>query len=312
MIQSRRQLSSIYISLTNRRISLPGVRYKLIVSCSHNRSYLSTQPVSIENASNNTHFGFKNVPVEEKEKLVGNVFSNVADDYDRMNDILSFGLHRLWKDRFIEKLSASEGTQLLDVAGGTGDISFRFIEHMRKSASPFQSNGWKVTVLDINERMLSVGKDRAQKLNYKYPNEIDFIHGNAEHLPGNFDDQFDAYTIAFGIRNCTNINAVLKEAQRVLKPGGRFMCLEFTPQISSNIPFLNAFYELYSFNVIPLMGQLFANDRDSYQYLVESIRKFPDPDTFGSLIEAVGFEYVQYELLAHGVAIHSGFKKYEE
>mmetsp|Transcript_5976 Transcript_5976/g.6864 ORF Transcript_5976/g.6864 Transcript_5976/m.6864 type:complete len:299 (-) Transcript_5976:177-1073(-) len=257
--------------------------------------------------SESTHFGFKDVPKTEKEKLVGQVFHNVANKYDVMNDLMSGGLHRMWKDHLINKLlplsvPGYEASHL-DVAGGTGDVAFRIAERTKNCNPPV-----KITVLDINGSMLEVGKQRAIERNLWSPSRderMSWVEASAEELP--FDENsFDSYTISFGIRNCTNIPKVLEEANRVLKPGGRFMCLEFS-QVPN--PLLRAIYDQYSFRVIPEIGKIVSNDRESYQYLVESIRKFPDQLKFERMIREAGFQNVRHENLTHGtVAIHSGFK----
>eukprot|EP00026_Physarum_polycephalum_P011000 Phypoly_transcript_11191.p1 GENE.Phypoly_transcript_11191~~Phypoly_transcript_11191.p1 ORF type:complete len:388 (+),score=96.16 Phypoly_transcript_11191:40-1203(+) len=270
-----------------------------------------------------THFGFRDVPKEQKESLVGEVFKKVAGNYDIMNDVMSLGIHRLWKDQFVNTLHPTPGSTILDVAGGTGDIAFRCVEAIRKSPdffprraadpaatpaakSPF-SDVSKVVVLDINPSMLEVGKERAKEKGYDKLTDpvLDWVVGNAQQLP--FPDNcMDAYTIAFGIRNCTDVPAVLREAHRVLKKGGRFMCLEFS---QVNPPMLRSLYDFYSFNFIPVWGQLIANDYNSYQYLVESIRKFPNQETFAQMIEDAGFSMVNVTNLTFGVsAIHSGWK----
>lgn len=227
-----------------------------------------------------------------------------------MNDAMSAGIHRLWKDRLISVLGPLPGMQLIDVAGGTGDISTRFIQAVRYQE--LQVNGMDIAdsmsverarahVVDINREMLEAGKRRNDLL---YP-DISWTQGDAEELPFG-DNQFDAYTIAFGIRNVTHIDMALSEAYRVLKPGGRFLCLEFS-RVEN--PLLRSFYDSYSFQVIPVMGLLLARDWKSYQYLVESIRKFPCQELFKDMIQAAGFKEVTYENLMNGVAaIHSGFK----
>ncbi|KAJ3342096.1 hypothetical protein HDU93_003312 [Gonapodya sp. JEL0774] len=254
-----------------------------------------------------THFGFKTVREEEKESLVGQVFANVADKYDLMNDLMSAGVHRIWKDHFIRTLAPSPTTKLLDVAGGTGDIAFRFLNYVRAANGGIGNAS--VTVLDINPSMLEVGKKRAVVNGYGANSaNISWRVGNAEKLEGIPDNSYDAYTIAFGIRNCTHIDQVLKEAYRVLKPGGRFMCLEFG---KVETPVVSNVYDLFSFEIIPVIGQVVANDRDSYQYLVESIRKFPPQPTFRDMIRNAGFLVVGqgWEDLTFGVAaIHSGYK----
>lgn len=216
---------------------------------------------------------------------------------------MSLGIHRLWKDYFIEKLCPTPGTNLLDMAGGTGDIAFRYIKYL----SSQNDEKSYVTISDINQHMLDVGKTRSEQLPYiKSSNvEVNWKCANAEELP--FDNNtFTAYTIAFGIRNCTHVNKVLEEAYRVLKPGGRFMCLEF-----SHLPneHLQKFYDAYSFEVIPPMGQLLSGQFDAYKYLVESIRRFPKQEDFKGMIQDAGFSMVTYENLTFGIcAIHSGFK----
>ncbi|CAG8433462.1 5295_t:CDS:2 [Ambispora gerdemannii] len=251
-----------------------------------------------------THFGFKYIPESAKETLVGQVFANVASNYDLMNDAMSIGVHRLWKDHFIRSLAPGPGTKLIDVAGGTGDIALGFLNYCKEIHGDQSAH---VTVLDINPNMLEVGKKRFAKTVYDKASQVSFKVGNAEQLdyPSN---SFDAYTIAFGIRNCTHIDKVLKDAYRVLKPGGRFMCLEFGKVEN---PILSPLYNLYSFQVIPMLGQIIAADRDSYQYLVESIRQFPPQPEFARMVRDAGFTLVGkgWEDLTFGVAaIHSGFK----
>lgn len=246
-----------------------------------------------------THFGFKTVTEREKKEKVLGVFNNVAEKYDLMNDAMSFGIHRIWKNIFVSALNPSPGTRLLDVAGGTGDIAFRFLDHNPGDKSSH------VTVCDINQNMLDVGAQRAKNLGYA-PESISFIQGDAQDLSSFPDASFDAYTIAFGIRNVVKIDQALKEAYRVLRPGGRFLCLEFS---HVDNPVLNPIYEAYSFNVIPPMGKVLAGDWDSYQYLVESIRKFPKQDDFSEMIRCAGFRLVRHTDLTLGVAaIHTGFK----
>eukprot|EP00035_Acanthoeca_spectabilis_P037838 m.47805 g.47805 ORF g.47805 m.47805 type:complete len:300 (+) comp8883_c0_seq1:92-991(+) len=245
-------------------------------------------------------FGFMRVPKDLKEGLVGEVFKRVAPQYDKMNDAMSFGVHRFWKRKFVGQLNAGDGTRLLDVAGGTGDIAFRCLEHAGATAT----SGPLVTVCDINPAMLEQGRARAAQFGPLHE-RCTWIEGSAEELPFP-DNSFDAYTISFGIRNVTNIDKALSEAYRVLVPGGRFMCLEFS-QVPN--PVLRAAYDKYSFEVIPVMGEVIAGDMPSYQYLVESIREFPDQHKFVSMIEAAQFQHVTYENLTGGVAaIHSGFK----
>lgn len=258
-------------------------------------------PINVQNIrSVTTHFGFETVNEDEKQEKVNTVFENVAKDYDTMNDAMSLGIHRLWKDYFMWSLSPVKGTKLLDVAGGTGDIAFRFINYIQTN----KVEDCHVTVTDINPYMLEVGKNRSKTLNHD-PNLITWQEGNAEELPFP-DDLFNAYTIAFGIRNCTHIDKVLSEAYRVLQPGGRFLCLEFSQLEYSAAQWL---YDKYSFQVIPVLGQLIAGQWKPYQYLVESIRQFPKQEDFKQMIEEAGFRQVTYENLNLGiVAIHSGFK----
>ncbi|XP_078444977.1 S-adenosyl-L-methionine-dependent methyltransferases superfamily protein [Wolffia australiana] len=258
-----------------------------------------------------TSFGFKEVTEEEKVKLVGNVFTKVAPSYDIMNDLMSGGLHRLWKDRLVSKLHPFPGMKHLDVAGGTGDVAFRILESInsvtRQALEVSQPEGeydTKIYVLDINPNMLSVGKKRAaeKRLDERC---LQWVEGDAEAL--NFrDDSMDGYTIAFGIRNVSHIERVLEEAYRVLKRGGRFLCMELS---HVDVPLFKQIYDYYSFGVIPAMGEVITGDRSSYQYLVESIRRFPKQEKFAKMIADAGFSKVEYENLVGGVvAIHSGLK----
>ncbi|XP_063680317.1 ubiquinone/menaquinone biosynthesis C-methyltransferase UbiE-like [Bolinopsis microptera] len=251
------------------------------------------------NHDNETHFGYQTIPESEKESKVKEVFERVADTYDLMNDAMSLGVHRLWKDHFVTSAAPKPNYKCLDVAGGTGDIAFKLHNHM----SNINRDCEKIVVCDINKEMLRVGQERAKESGAE--DAYIWLEGNAEllELP---DNTFDLYTIAYGIRNCTHIEKVLEEAYRVLKPGGRFMCLEFS---EVNNPVLSQVYEKYSHDVIPVLGQVIAGDFESYQYLVESIRKFPNQETFAEMIAAAGFEIVEYENLTFGVtAIHSGYK----
>jgi demethylmenaquinone methyltransferase / 2-methoxy-6-polyprenyl-1,4-benzoquinol methylase len=240
-----------------------------------------------------TSFGFRTVTPEEKTSLVRGVFDSVAARYDLMNDAMSLGMHRLWKRDFVGSVDIRAGMRCLDVAGGTGDIAFRLLERGAE----------QVTVCDINHTMLAEGQKRADDHNRL--RGLEFVCGNAESLPFP-DHNFHLYTIAFGIRNVTYIEAALREAHRVLLPGGRFMCLEFS-KVHSEM--LAKAYDAYSFHVIPRLGGALANDKDSYQYLVESIRKFPSQDDFAAMIRAAGFEQVRYTNMSGGVvAMHSGYK----
>ena len=243
-------------------------------------------------------FGFKQVAEGEKQGMVNEVFSAVASRYDQMNDLMSGGLHRLWKDDFITQLNPPRGDQsfkLLDVAGGTGDIAFRALNA--------GGSGCNVTIADINPEMLKEGRKRAKKQSFR--GDYDFAVTNAEKLA--FPDRhFDAYTIAFGIRNVTHIDQVLEEAYRVLKPGGRFMCLEFS---HVDIPALEALYDAYSYTAVPAIGKVVTGDGQPYRYLVESIRTFPNQQNFANLITKAGFSQVKYSSLSAGVvAIHSGWR----
>ncbi|MBV9559087.1 MAG: bifunctional demethylmenaquinone methyltransferase/2-methoxy-6-polyprenyl-1,4-benzoquinol methylase UbiE [Bradyrhizobium sp.] len=245
-----------------------------------------------------THFGFRDVPLNEKQTLVNDVFHSVASRYDLMNDLMSGGLHRIWKDIMVNALNPPKGDHpfaLLDVAGGTGDIAFR--------AAKLSGAGFRATVSDINADMLRVGRDRAVKRHLD--DRTAFVEGNAESLA--FPARaFDGYTIAFGIRNVPRIDLALSEAFRVLKPGGRFLCLEFS---SVDVPGLDRLYDLFSFKVIPPLGRFVTGDAASYQYLVESIRKFPRAPAFAGMIRAAGFSRVSWQSLSGGiVALHSGWR----
>jgi len=237
------------------------------------------------------------VPEAQKEGLVHDVFSSVASKYDLMNDLMSAGVHRLWKDAFVEWLNPRPGWRVLDVAGGTGDIAFRIADMVRSRGGEA-----KITVCDINEDMVREGMKRAAA---KGERTIEWITGNAEALPIP-DNTMDAYTIAFGIRNVTHIDKALAEARRVLKPGGRFLCLEFS---RVEVPGLDQLYDAYSLNVLPRLGQLVANDAESYRYLAESIRRFPPQQKFARMIERAGLANVKVRNLTGGVAaMHSGWK----
>ncbi len=246
-----------------------------------------------------TSFGYSTVNPGEKQPLVNDVFHNVAQRYDIMNDLMSAGMHRLWKDAMVSAVAPPKNDNRewvsIDVAGGTGDIAFRIVER----------GGAKVhtTVFDINGSMLEVGEKRAEKLRIR--DKLTFVEGNAEELP--FESgSFDAYTIAFGIRNVPKMEKAIGEAYRVLKPGGKFVCLEFS---EVNIPMLDRFYDQWSMNVIPGIGRMVTGDRESYQYLVESIRKFPNQQKFAEAISGQGFGNVSWRDFSGGiVALHSGWK----
>ena len=252
--------------------------------------------------SKTASFGFRDVPEAEKEGLVRGVFSAVAARYDLMNDVMSGGVHRIWKDAMVEWLNPQPGWRVLDVAGGTGDIAFRITQMARKAGKPGRGGEARVTVCDINPDMLAEGVRRAES---KGETGIEWVLGDAENLPF-ADAEFDAYTIAFGIRNVTHIEASLKEARRVLKPGGRFLCLEFS---KVTVPGLDALYDAYSFKLLPKMGALVAKDEESYRYLAESIRRFPPPDRFAGMIAAAGLEQVKVRILSGGIAaMHSAWR----
>ncbi|KAI9061353.1 hypothetical protein FKP32DRAFT_1594580 [Trametes sanguinea] len=240
-----------------------------------------------EQGSRTTHFGFKTVPEEQKENLVRNVFESVASSYDVMNDAMSLGVHRLWKDDFVARLKpgARGPMRCIDVAGGTGDIALRILDYAREKYADRETS---VDVVDINAEMLKEGYKRFKKTMYHNTPQVAFKQANAQDMPESEfpSNTYDLYTIAFGIRNCTSIPDVLKEAYRVLKPGGTFACLEFS---RVNNPLLSTLYDQYSFSIIPLLGTILAGDRESYQYLVESIRKFPPQPDFAKMIADAGF-----------------------
>ncbi len=254
------------------------------------------EPGENETTRDETHFGFSTVRLDEKQDLVDDVFHKVAERYDVMNDVMSAGLHRVWKNALVSTLRPSKTRpfHLLDVAGGTGDVAFRVMEAAGETA--------QATVLDINGEMLAVGRDRTPA---EFRERIEFVQGNAETLP--FPDaSFDAYTIAFGIRNVPRISLALEEAHRVLKRGGRLLVLEFS---QPDVPGFDAVYDAYSFNVVPLMGRAIAGDAEPYRYLVESIRKFPTPAAFAGMIEDAGFRRVTHRPMTGGIVrLHSGWK----
>jgi demethylmenaquinone methyltransferase / 2-methoxy-6-polyprenyl-1,4-benzoquinol methylase len=248
--------------------------------------------------SKTTSFGFTEVPEDERQRLVNEVFSGVAERYDLMNDLMSAGLHRLWKDDLIAMLAPPKAAQpftLLDVAGGTADISLRFAQA--------GGSGCRAVVCDISPEMLSVGRRKVSDAGLS--DRIEFVTGNAETLPF-ADRSFEAFTIGFGIRNVTHIDRALAEAYRVLKTGGRFLCLEFS---HVDVPILDRLYDLHSFQVIPRLGELAAGASEPYRYLVESIRRFPPQEQFAGMIRASGFERVSYRNLVGGIAaIHSAWR----
>jgi demethylmenaquinone methyltransferase/2-methoxy-6-polyprenyl-1,4-benzoquinol methylase len=242
-------------------------------------------------------FGYRDVPETEKAALVREVFSSVARRYDLMNDLMSGGVHRLWKDALVEWLNPQPGQRFLDVAGGTGDIAFRILEMARSRGGDAD-----VAVCDINADMLAEGVLRAAAMDGEGPV---WVCGDAEALPVP-DASMDAYSIAFGIRNVTHIDAALREARRVLKPGGRFMCLEFS---RVEAPGLDVLYEHYSFAILPRLGEMVAKDGEAYRYLAESIRRFPHQAAFGKMIEKAGLARVKIRNLAGGIAaLHSAWR----
>ncbi|XP_028852372.1 2-methoxy-6-polyprenyl-1,4-benzoquinol methylase, mitochondrial-like [Denticeps clupeoides] len=327
MAASVRSIARIVLSDSRRKAlvmsSGPGINLTCRVELGGSRFY------NEDHAGRTTSFGFETVSEEEKGERVYKVFESVAPKYDVMNDAMSLGVHRLWKDTLLRVMNPLPGARLLDSAGGTGDIAFRFLNYTRSrhalqqraALRSQQTPSWqdisrdyasgeravkaesRVVVCDINKEMLTVGKEKAERLGFGAG--VSWVVGDAEELPFD-DDQFDVYTVAFGIRNVTHIEQALQEALRVLKPGGRFLCLEFS-KVSN--PLLSSIYDAYSFQVIPVLGEVIAGDWKSYQYLVESIRRFPDQETFKAMIEDAGFFRVQYFNLTGGVvAIHSGFK----
>jgi len=246
----------------------------------------------------NTHFGFRTVGLDDKQAMVDEVFDKVAPRYDLMNDLMSGGVHRVWKDILATAVNPPRNERpfaVLDVAGGTGDVAFRIAEA--------GGTGTRVTVCDINEDMLGVGRERARQRGLD--DSVIFMTGNAESLP--FPDRsFDACSIAFGIRNVPRIDVALAEFHRVLRHGGRFLCLEFS---TVDVPWLDALYDFCSFNVIPALGRTVAGDAGAYRYLVESIRRFPKPNAFADMISAAGFRRVSFRMLTGGVvALHSGWR----
>jgi len=257
-------------------------------------------------------FGTQSVTPEEKTSKVREVFDSVADQYDIMNDLMSGGIHRTWKNHLIRRIRPKSNQAFLDVAGGTGDIAFRIKAALERkssnnapgpSACGLATSKSKITLCDLNYDMLRVGRDRA--VDKGWLNEFDWITGNAEKLPVP-DESYDVYTISFGLRNVTRIDDALKEAHRVLKPGGRFYCLEFS---TVENPLLSKLYDGFSYNIIPKIGKAVAKDEESYRYLIESIRKFPSQENLKARMEQAGFQKVSFENLTFGVAaIHFGIK----
>jgi demethylmenaquinone methyltransferase / 2-methoxy-6-polyprenyl-1,4-benzoquinol methylase len=256
--------------------------------------------MSEEETSHAVDFGARDVPEEEKKRLVRAVFHRVAPHYDLMNDLMSGGIHRWWKDVMVAWLKPRAGQVLLDVAGGTGDIALRALSHLAPLG--LFAPG-RVVVCDASERMLKLGRSRA--LDRGILTGIDWICADAERLPAN-DRSVDLYTIAFGLRNVTRIDAALAEARRVLRPGGRFVCLEFAPEIT---PFLQPIYDLYSFGFVPLLGAIVTGDREAYAYLVESIRRFPRQGELADMIARAGLDRVRFRNLTGGIAaLHSAWR----
>jgi demethylmenaquinone methyltransferase / 2-methoxy-6-polyprenyl-1,4-benzoquinol methylase len=259
---------------------------------------------------------YRHVPPDEKVRLVRSVFDSVASRYDLMNDLMSGGIHRLWKAAMVAWIRPRPGQRLIDVAGGTGDIALRALPRLAPEGAPGAGGigeegsigaggvgGGRAVVCDANLRMLEIGRARA--LDRGILDGIEWLGAEAERLPF-AGRSFDLYTIAFGLRNATRIEAALAEARRVLRPGGRFMCLEFTPEV---MPLLQPFYDLYSFHVVPLLGQIVAGDREAYTYLVESIRGFPRQGELAEMISGAGFELVRYRNLTAGIAaLHSAWR----
>jgi len=248
-----------------------------------------------KNTENTTHFGYKDVPTEEKQAMVADVFHSVAAKYDVMNDLMSFGVHRLWKRFTIDMSGVRPGNKVLDLAGGTGDLTKKF--------SKIVGPAGKVVLADINSSMLEVGRERLT--NQGYVGNIEYVQANAQYLPFE-DNTFDAITIAFGLRNVTDKDEALRSMFRVLKPGGRLLVLEFS---QTKNPLLKKAYDLYSFTALPFMGKLVTNDSESYKYLAESIRMHPDQETLKGMMEDAGFNRVSYHNMTGGmVALHRGIK----
>ncbi|EEH45011.1 uncharacterized protein PADG_08642 [Paracoccidioides brasiliensis Pb18] len=296
-----------------RRTFTPRTAYRCFSCSIQARKPETLKP---EQDGRTTHFGFETVPETEKVARVGAVFSSIASSYDTMNDFMSLGIHRLWKEHFVRSLNpgsrypndhldTEQGWNILDVAGGTGDIAFRMLDH---ATNINNDHNTRVTIADINPDMLAEGKKRSLETPYYNTDRLAFMQGNAESMPTIPDNSIDMYTVAFGIRNFTDKQAALNEAFRVLKPGGVFACLEFS-KVTNGL--VDEGYKLWSFSAIPLIGQLVAGDRASYQYLVESIEKFPSQEEFRRMIQKAGFMIPGrgYENLSLGIAaIHKGVK----
>jgi demethylmenaquinone methyltransferase/2-methoxy-6-polyprenyl-1,4-benzoquinol methylase len=275
-------------------------RLELADRSARDPTWLFSCPMSDEDTSGRTDFGFRRVPEKEKAPLVRAIFDSVAARYDLMNDLMSAGVHRWWKDEMVAQLKPRPGQRLLDVAGGTGDIALRALPRLREDGKPADGG---VVVCDASSEMLAVGRARA--LDQGILAGIEWISADAERLPV-ADRSVDLYTIGFGLRNVTHIDRALAEARRVLKPGGRFMCLEFTPEIT---PPLQPLYDLYSFRIVPLLGQVVTGDRDAYSYLVESIRRFPRQSELAEVIAGAGLDQVKFRNLTGGVAaLHSAWR----
>ncbi|VDK20609.1 unnamed protein product [Taenia asiatica] len=264
--------------------------------------FVIRSPLRVTRFFASTHFGYQTVDETEKQARVDKVFTGVARKYDLMNDAMSAGIHRIWKNFFVYRMMPTANLSFLDVCGGTGDIAMRIAKFSKNIENPSGSTMPKITVCDINRQMIEVGKEKANQAGIT---EINWVQGNAENLPFE-DNQFDVYTVAFGIRNCTHVDKVLEEAYRVLKPGGRFFCLEFS---RVNNVVLRTLYDAYSMQIIPMMGKVVANDWHSYRYLVESIRRFPNQYEYAGMIEDAGFRSVQFTNYTFGVAaVHMGVK----
>ena len=256
--------------------------------------------MSDEDTSARTDFGFRRVGEGEKAPLVRAIFDSVAERYDLMNDLMSAGIHRLWKNEMVAALKPRQGQRLLDVAGGTGDIALRALPKLRDGGRVSEGG---VVVCDASAAMLAIGRARA--LDQGILAGIEWVCADAERLPVT-DHSVDLFTVGFGLRNVTHIDRALAEARRVLKPGGRFLCLEFTPEIT---PLLQPLYDLYSFRIVPFLGQVVTGDRDAYAYLVESIRRFPRQSELAEMIARAGLDQVKFRNLTGGVAaLHSAWR----